>query len=204
MRDDDRFVNDLLEAALKSYSTGEPRAGLETRILAGVRSRQRAARRHMFAWAAAACAGIAILALTLHVHRAPLRRPTKYTSLAANENGAQRAPLQPAKAPANVPAMKMDDVGAALVAAQGAHEGRPYKSLRASRSTRPEQFPTPMPLTEQEKLLLAYVRQAAQSGAPAEMNVADEAPLTDLQIPEITIAPLHIEPLDDTQSESGK
>jgi hypothetical protein len=61
-----------------------------------------------------------------------------------------------------------------------------------------------LPLTEQEKLLLAYVRLAAQSGTAAGTIKQDDAPLTDLEIPAINITPLHIEPLDDAQSESGK
>jgi hypothetical protein len=76
--------------------------------------------------------------------------------------------------------------------------------VRATRPTLPEEFPTPLPLTEQEKLLLAYVRHAEQSGTSAGTAQPDDAPLTDLEIPAINITPLHIEPLDDAQSESGK
>jgi hypothetical protein len=41
----DQFVDELLEASLKRYSGEGPRSGLETRILAGLRTRERTARR---------------------------------------------------------------------------------------------------------------------------------------------------------------
>ena len=180
MHDDkpDRFVDDLLEASLERYRGEEPRPGLEMRVLAGVRTRERAARRRTFGWAVAACAGIvAIIVLTLHFVRAPVRQPTPLASLPPKESGAHRAPLQP-----------------------------PQQQVRrvATRHSRPEQFPTPLPLTEQEKLLLAYVNIATKPDLVAATSKTDEAPITDLEIPRIRIAPLEIEPLDESQSEPGK
>jgi hypothetical protein len=47
MHDDkrDQFVDELLEASLKQYGGEEPRSGLETRILASLRTRERAVQR---------------------------------------------------------------------------------------------------------------------------------------------------------------
>jgi hypothetical protein len=189
MRDEHEFVDDLLDTALKRYGNEEPREGFETRILAGVRGRQRAVRRRLFAWAAAACAGaLVIAALTLNVARGPRGQSVPRTSLPPEASGAHRAPLQVPKAPA------------ILSGRQPLQASRPS----TTRPRRPEEFPTPLPPTEQEKLLLAYVRQAAQSGPAAATAKPDEAPLADLEIPAINITPLYIEPLDDAQSESGK
>jgi hypothetical protein len=61
-----------------------------------------------------------------------------------------------------------------------------------------------LPLTEQEKLLLAYVSKAGTAGLAVGGSTTDEAPMTELTIPAINIAPLEIEPLDESQSELGK
>jgi len=57
-----------------------------------------------------------------------------------------------------------------------------------------------MPLTEQEKLLLAYLATTSEPDLLAETKKADET----AEIPDIQVAPLEIEPLDDTQSGQGK
>jgi hypothetical protein len=61
-----------------------------------------------------------------------------------------------------------------------------------------------LPLTEQEKLLLAYLSKATQPDLIAGTNPTDEAPLSDLEIPGIKIAALEIKPLNDSQSEQEK
>jgi hypothetical protein len=61
-----------------------------------------------------------------------------------------------------------------------------------------------LPLTEQEKLLLAYLNKATKPDLFAGTNQTDEAPLRGLEIPKIEIAPLEIKPLDDSQSEQEK
>ncbi len=199
MHDDkpDRFADDLLEASLEQYRGEEPRAGLEMRILAGVRTRERAARRRWLGWAVAVCAGmVAMIALTLHFVRAPVRQPTPRASLPPKESGAQRALLQPPLAQQPPPSF-------------GAHRAPlqpPQQQVRrvTIRHSRPEQFPTPFPLTEQEKLLLAYVNIATRPDLVAATSKADEAPITELAISAIKIAPLEIKPLDDSQLEQGK
>ncbi len=199
MHDDnpDRFVDDLLEASLERYSGEEPRAGLEMRILAGIRARERAARRRTFGWAVAACAGImAIIVLTLHFVRAPVRQPTPSASLSSKESGAHRALLQPPLAQQPPPSF-------------GAHRAPlqpPQQQVRrvATRRSRPEQFPTPLPVTEQEKLLLAYVNKASKPDSFSGTNETDEAQVIDLEIQRMKIAALEIKPLENSQPDEGK
>jgi hypothetical protein len=69
---------------------------------------------------------------------------------------------------------------------------------------RPEQFPTPYPLTEQEKLLLAYLDKASKPDLVAGTNQTDEAPVSELEISRIQIAALEIKPLVDSQIEPEK
>jgi hypothetical protein len=187
MHDDkpDPFVDELLEASLKQYRGEEPRSGLEMRILAGIRARERAARRRRLGWAAAACAGIlAVVALTLHFARAPLRVPTPSASLP-----------QPVTTPPAPPMVSRQTplLSARILAAR----------LRrvATRRPRAEQFPTPFPLTEQEKLLLVYLNKTTKPDLAEATDQKDEAPVSNLEIPGIKIAALEIKPLEDSQSE---
>jgi hypothetical protein len=57
-----------------------------------------------------------------------------------------------------------------------------------------------MPLTEQEKLLLAYLANPTKPDLLAETSKTDVA----AEIPIITLAPLEIKPLDDSESGQGK
>jgi hypothetical protein len=210
MHDDKRdpSVDELLEASLKQYCGEEPRSGLEMRILAGLRARERAARRRWLVWAVTVCAGaVAIVVMVLHSTRAPVRQPTPSAALPPKESGAQRAPLQPAEplAPEMVAQGPPGSFGPHRAPLQ---RRRPVARTEkvATRRSRPEQFPTPLPLTEQEKLLLAYLSKATKpdSVAGTSENEMDEAPLSDLEIPGIKIAALEIKPLDDSQSEQQK
>jgi hypothetical protein len=196
MHDDkrDQFVDDLLEASLERYRGEEPRSGLEMRILAGIRTRQRAARRRSLGWAVAVGAGaLATIVLALHFAPNQHRQPAPSAALP-----------QPV---ANPPAMPLQQPPPSL-ADHRAPLQPPQQQVRrvATPRLRPEQFPTPYPLTEQEKLLLAYLDKATKpdSVAGTTEHGADEARVSDLEIPGIKIAALEIKPLDDSQSEQEK
>ena len=190
MRDDkqDQFVDELLEASLKQYRGEEPRPGLETRILAGIRGQERAARRRGLAWTVAACAGmLAAVILALHFTRAPIRQSAPSASLTSPATTPPVSPeltLQPPLLAARRSALRVRKV--------------------APRRLRPEQFPSPLPLTQQEKLLLAYLDIATQPDLVAGTNKTDETTVTELEISSIQIVPLEIKPLDDSQSELEK
>jgi len=187
MHDDepDPFVNELLEASLKQYRGEEPRAGLEMRILAGVRTQERAARLRWLGWAVAVCTGVlAVIALTLHFARAPQRQPTASALLPQAATTQPAPPMVSRQQPLLSPRRLASGV-------------RRVATLRS----RPEQFPTPLPLTEQEKLLLAYFNKTAK---PDSIPGTDENSAGGLEIPRITVAALQIEPLDDSQSKQGK
>ena len=188
MRDDERdhFLDELLEASLKQYRGEEPRAGLETRILAGIRSRERAARRRWLVWAVAFCAGVlAAIVLMLHSAHAPIRHSSPSALL-------PRAASEP-------PAMVSQPQPGLRVRGIGKEPRTPKPGGRATESARPEQFPTPVALTEQEKLLLAYLGKTTKPDLVAGPNKTDEARVNELAIPEIRIADLEIKPLDDSQ-----
>jgi len=189
----DQFLDELVEASLKQFRGEEPRPGLEMRIIAGIRSRERAARRRGLAWTVAACAGmLAAVILALHFARAPSRQPVPSASV----------PRPTAKPLASSGAADARSWNPRLV--QGQKPRTPRAGGQAARPPRPEQFPTPFPLTEQEKLLLAYFNKVNKSDLVVDASETNGAPVTELKISGIEIAPLEIKPLDDAQSETEK
>jgi hypothetical protein len=176
-----RFVDELLRASLRHYASADPRPGFEGRVLAGVRSRQQAARRRA-AWAwAIGTAAIAAMATLLVIHWP--RHQTVPSPVTA-------------KAPANVSAPAVAKIARPV---QPPLPRRPQRSAAPSMvDTRPQQFPTPRPLSEQEKLLLVYAQSLKGSSANS-MQMANEDAEHDLEIPPLSIAALKIEPLIATE-----
>lgn len=181
-----RFADELLRAFLRHYASAEPRPGLEGRVLAGVRSRQQAARRRaVWAWAigTAAMAAMVTLLVIHWPHRQPMPLPVT------------------AKAPANVASPAVANIAPPV---QPHSPRRPWRSPAPSMvDTRPQQFPTPRPLSEQEKLLLVYAQSLKGSSANS-MQMANEDAKHDLEIPPLSIAALKIEPLTATESVDDK
>jgi hypothetical protein len=180
------FVDEMLDASLRHYAKAEPRPGLEGRVLAEVRARQEAARRRTtWAWAV----GVACLAalVTLLMIAWPRQQP---------------APLHmTAEAPAILSAPAVAKIAPPV---QPPISHRPRHPATSSRvDTRPPQFPTPRPLSEQEKLLLEYVQLLKDSPAASAVNT-DQDQEHDLEIPPITIAAIKIEPLAAPESEDKK
>ena len=177
-----RFVDELLNASLRRYASAEPRPGLEGRVMAGVRARyERTRRRTVWAWAVGMAATAAMI--TLLVTEWPRHQPTQLPVAA--------------KVPANV---------FGLTVAKAAPPVQPLSSHRPARpafrrrvDSRPQQFPTPRPLSEQEKLLLVYAHSLEQSpGAAAPTTDQDFE--RDVEIPPIRIAAIKIEPLASTEN----
>ncbi len=162
-----KFVDQLLAASLDRYASIEPRAGLEGRTLAGVAARHRAAQQRYWALGFALSA-FAVVAMIVAVRQqrhetVPARSPLR-AAATQPEASATLAPIAPER-------LRARRVRVAKVTAQ-----------------RPQQFPTPSPLTEQEKLLLLYVEVAPKSVLAAPPASAEK----DLEVPELNIAALEI------------
>lgn len=181
-----QFVNDLLDASLRIHATAEPRPGLENRIVAGVRARQReAGRRTAWAWAVAMAGVVAIVGIVAlrGGHRQPAPEPVIAKFPASHDAPviATTVPNSPLPSPRRMP----------------------HRSELRTVDWRPQQFPTPRPLGEQERLLLAYV-QALKGSPAAPAPTAQQDPQADLSIPPLIIEPIKIEPLDLKEDGDGK
>jgi hypothetical protein len=162
----DTLMDEMLDSLLAKYSSEEPRPGLESRILANL---SESARKEAvqgwwnlkWFWAGAVATGIIIAVLVINgrQHVAP---PTNVVVKAG------QPVLQPEIRPHF--AIKGEETGKI-------HRHRPLaptlqpKNATLALSQRPAIFPTPTPLSEQEKLLLRYL-----AGTPREEVIAQSRP----------------------------
>jgi hypothetical protein len=175
-------VEKWLDIGLKRYGEAEPRPGLEVRILAGLRTEQARRASPLWQWWPALAAIVIVAAVTL-----PLltRKPVPTRSI----------PVATYSVKTGSATLGQPTVGLRRPDTTTRSQGRRKKVQRqiapAPAKLLPEQFPSPRPLSPQEELLLAYVKQV-----PAE-EVAVAADRTrragDLQIDDLEIAPLSAE-----------
>jgi hypothetical protein len=158
-------IDDMLDSLLANYSSAEPRPGLETRILANLREAEEKKASQgwwnfRWVWAGAVAAAIIVAAVLINGrHRV---EPSTHAILKTSPSVPQP------EIQAHAPAVRNETVRI-----------RPRKSLAPTRpqnaalalSERPAVFPTPTPLSEQEKLLLSYL-----AGTPREEVIAESHP----------------------------
>lgn len=147
----ERMVDRLLDQALSPQPV-EPRPGLEERILAGLHAQP--APRPWWQWAWIPVTAAVIVAVGLYVTRRPQPVATPV---------ARTAPaITPAVTPAVAPEPAPQPVGAQKTRLRPA--ARPRVVMAATPLPRQEVFPSPVPLTAEEQLLLAL-----RSRHPAEV-----------------------------------
>jgi hypothetical protein len=160
MHDD---LDNLIDSALSAYSRAEPLAGLETRVLQRVRTQQMS-RRRLWRWAPAVPVLAAILIAVL-VYKP---RPVTVAKVA-------------------VPAVIVEPPRPSPAAVAG-HVAPPVaKTRRPSLPGEPPKrklFPTPSPLTTEERLLVELAESHPQELAAR--------PAEEIDIKPIQIAPLQI------------
>lgn len=183
-RNDDKFLDELLDAGLRQFSASPPRGGLEGRAIAALRAGASAKPRRYWVWAMAG--GLAVLAavvVTVLRHPSSPIRPQASSSAKANP---------PAALP-SVP-LKARPSAIAPVAKVKLLQGRQTK--RSVSRQRPEQFPTPRPLSEEERLLLVYVSNLTPQAVNAT-SMQDQS--AEPEIPALAITALQIKPLEGEQ-----
>jgi hypothetical protein len=189
MGDKDQFVDELLDSALAHRRGAAPSAGLEARILEGVRSAVSKQGREWRAWkwwAAAATAAVVVMFVVIRV-------ANRSHSPAPQSSQAVRA--VPAPTPEEI---LTANSGATPKAERATNVAEPKQVERRGRrpSRRietphwPSQFPTPAPLTEEQKALVQYVRET-----PAQV-LAEPILKTELTVQHVEIKPLDIPSLE--------
>jgi hypothetical protein len=145
----------VLDKALAKYAAAAPRAGLEERVLATVRAeRARVPDRAWWRWSVmAALAAMVIVAVTLAwksdrpPHPVVANRPATATPAA-------KAPATQAGSKGKANPVHLRERGATQTAAR-----RPRSGVVMAGNPKLDQFPSPRPLSEQEKLLQSYVAE---------------------------------------------
>ena len=162
----ERQMDKMLDSLLASYSSAEPRPGMETRILANLRD---AAGREVplqwwnFKWLwAATVTAIIIVAAILIAGR-------QYVVPPSNVVIRNTRPVSPRpEIQTGVPATH--ETAAKLQRQKPSAPGL-LKNTTLALDRRPAVFPTPTPLSEQERLLLRYL-----AGTPREEVIAQSHP----------------------------
>jgi hypothetical protein len=156
----------LIDNALASYSGGEPLAGLEERVMQRVRA-QGAFRRFALGKWALALAAVALAGLVIFFRPPNAAKPVAPAVVAAK-----------AAAPILLPAAPTPAV----------------RVIRTSRRALPKQaeFPRPVPVTGEERALLALADQPPDQG-PNPLIAWQPRTAQPIQIDEITIEPLRRE-----------
>ena len=160
----DQHLDEMLDSLLASYSTAEPRPGMETRILASVRERQKF-RRLGFTWlwaSAGTAAAVLIVIALLFNHSTTLPKPPVTA-------GTISAPhIDSTTAPSNV-----------TMHAPRKTPAPPVQERAVEADVRQEVFPTPVPMSDQERLLLQYLRATPREEVIAQSHIDPPPEITD-------------------------
>jgi hypothetical protein len=143
----DRFIDTWLDDALRVHGAIEPRPGLEGRILANLRAESPRTARIGRWWPVLATApAIVLIAGAIFMSRQHRHAP----SIVVNH-------------PSVPQSVRPDAHGSAPTLA--AKVTRPHAIRKVGVSHRLEQFPSPQPLSEQERILARYVEQFPRDAA---------------------------------------
>ncbi|HET9180742.1 MAG TPA: hypothetical protein VFP59_01310 [Candidatus Angelobacter sp.] len=179
MADNDREkqLDRLLDSLLSQYSAAQPRPGLETRVLAQIaecceRKQAGSGWRRWLIGAGIAGSAVAVAIVMLVFRAEQGHSPTP--SLANNTHTEQ--PQQSSKTvqvPPTIPATRRKVAAQHTVAhPKTEKKNREFETLAVSQ--RPAVFPTPVPLTEQERLMFSYVENTPQSEVVAQIKSEDQ------------------------------
>jgi hypothetical protein len=166
-------LESMLDTALRQYSAVEPRNGLEDRIVANLRSRNTAVtHRGWWAWGLATACALLLIGIGLtwnwrRTPRKPLAESPHRMEIPSGTGSKQTVARSMAPAQRNKPASLRS----------GSHKNIKQRqpSAESARAPKRDQFPSPQPLSEQERILASYVAQypehavlLAQAQAEAE------------------------------------
>jgi hypothetical protein len=190
MQDDRQFVDELLEAGLARYSDVTPRPGFEKRLLVAAAERERGS---WFVWAGWLAAGAVAATVVLgvivlrHAHTMPTPRPAAATLAKSGGSGGSQA--EPAGIRRGTIAPARTVTRRSLLARRAVH----HAVTATVDEPRLAVFPSPQPVTEEEKLLLQYVHHTPPQ-ALAAVATSDE----DMQNDDIKLIDAAPHPAEET------
>ena len=191
MEDKDRFVNDLLDSALAQQRRAEPRAGFEGRILERVRVARRMRAGSRKRWLVVpTVAAAAVLIAAIYLARRP-HSPAVQTPQARN---AVSAPAPSETLTANSGTTPKPAIATTVVEPRRTVHRERKTTHRVEAHHWPSQFPTPAPLTPEEKALVQYVRETPPQVLAASLSRAQSLNQP-VKIKPLVIAPLEIKPM---------
>jgi hypothetical protein len=158
---EDDALDHELDAALSQYAAVEPRSGLEERILANLQAeRAQIPERAWWRWVAATVAVVIIIAVALMWKSG---RPTQQQIVQhpAIEQSLKKSPPQVA---ANDEHSGVRNVITPTRRA-GVHHLQRVADAVATVNPKLDIFPSPQPMSEQERLLAAYIAQSPERAA---------------------------------------
>lgn len=147
-------AEEWLDAGLKELGEVEPRAGFETRILAHIQAQRASGWGRLWPQVAVAVALVVVAALVY-----PHRRGVEVT--VSERPGANSNPATPEPSP-SAPIAKVNSAVHMRTAGRTTPKALPPVSNHPDATPRLETFPSPAPLTQQEMMLAAYVREKPQ------------------------------------------
>lgn len=194
MRDNRDELDRLLDSALATYADPGPDSGLEQRILGRMANEAASApRRRWLPWAMAASAAAGLLLFVV------LSRPSGHHPPAASPQHAQvtppslAAPAEDANPPVSRPDLTRRIESPARIP-------RPRQVAAVDRSAplpKLEVFPTPHPVTRQERSLAQFAARAPQPVQEALARSLEQGvPLTVPSIHTLPVATVHTLPFD--------
>jgi len=167
----DRRLEEMLDSMLSNYSDEQPRPGLETRVLATLRaqSAQKQDRAPFWRWLWSGAAALALVAIALAFYIGRLQTPPAPPVV----GGVMKPPPVATPVPGDRSART-----AARHPARHEQAQEPATALMPplAISARPEVFPSLVPLTDQEKLLLRYLAGTSKEEVVAQSHSDDPPP----------------------------
>jgi len=176
---DQENLHRWLDTALVEYGNTEPRPGLEARVLANLSAeRERITARQGWFWALTLAATAAVIVLAVWMEsNTGLRTKVPTSVTTASEQQAESKPdvLQQSR----------------KIASPRVHRNQPVHSFEAAAVPKLDRFPSTQPLSEQERLLLAYLNQTPKQ--EVMLTIAKAKSNEDLRVKDLEIQPLENE-----------
>ena len=191
MEDKDRFIDELLDAALARQHNAEPQAGVETRILERVRTSATGQSSRRRAWvvvtAVAAAAFLVVMVRVANRSHSPAVQTPQISKVVPSPQPNERlaASSETARQPGSRRAITTTE--------RTEHHQRKTSGRTVARHW-PSQFPTPTPLSPEERALVRYVQETPPQVLAASL-FKEQSVEQPLEIKPLKIVPLEIRPL---------